>query len=118
MIKCTGYMGRILGRICLKRNLHLLLILCHPENAVYTGEVGRKMLILSFKPKENIALFPAHRPDENLFGCYPAANDKYIFISPCTSYMHYEMSQHDNVWSHISCLQCQFKLINPIFLPI
>ena len=41
------------------------------------------------RPKKNIALFPAHRPGENFFGCHPAANKKiFFFISPCNAYMY------------------------------
>ena len=33
---------------------------------------------ISMRPKENIALFPAHRPGENFSWCHPAANKMFF----------------------------------------
>ena len=77
---------------------------------------------LYIRPKKNKALFPTHHPGENFLGRHPAAKKNFFYFSLQYLYL-YEMSQHDKVWSHISCFEilyggmCQFKLINPIFWP-
>ena len=78
---------------------------------------------LYIRPKKNKALFPTHHPGENFLGRHPAAKKNFFYFSLQYLYL-YEMSQHDKVWSHISCFEilyggmCQFKLINPIFIRI
>ena len=72
------------------------------------------------RPKENIALFPAHRPGEKFLRCHPAANKNFfpsLFNNEISLCM-YEWCMHYYISCFISHVSCCMNIFQPININI
>ena len=98
-VKYTDYLCRVLGKFVWKKSSPpffissktyirlwkpMLCIYCMHQTPINSHEsLDLTWHTFWLQAEKNIALFPAHRPGEIFFACYPAANKKIFFISLC-----------------------------------